>query len=219
MDRSTHGLALGALVALGMHDTPAAADATQTALAAPPVNAVWVEQERSFTYFGHTTYYSCYGLRDKVSYVLRQLGARPGYSVRVSCVESGGSGVESMPRVRVKAAFAAEATPAVLEKLAAGAAKRELIARVQGKDAQSDAATAQFPARWQRTEFKGWRDRRIDDGDCELLEQLLDQVLVPMGARVAPDSRLSCARGQLPLGAVRLQVETLTKVPEPDAAG
>jgi hypothetical protein len=218
MNPSRHGIVLAALLALGLCAGAATAEVRKTTLDAPQVEAVWLEQEHNFTYFGQTTYYSCYGLRDKVSYLLRELGARPGYKVRVSCVESGGSGIERMPNVRIRAAFPVEATPERLQQLAADASRRELVARVRGQDAQSEGATARFPARWQQVEFQGWHDDRIAEGDCELLEQLVDRVFVPMGLRVAADSRLACMRNQVPVGSVRLRLETLQKVPEPDAA-
>jgi hypothetical protein len=115
-------------------------------------------------------------------------------------------------------AFPAEATPELLQQLEAEASKRELIARVKGKGDGTDAATAQFPAVWKVVEFEGRRGKRIQAGDCELLEQLVDAVLVPMGARVAPDSRLGCMPNHAPLGPVRLRLETLQKPPEPDAS-
>ena len=47
-----------------------------------PVSAVWVERQVNFTYMPLTSYYSCDGLRDKVRWLLRQLGARPDFKVK-----------------------------------------------------------------------------------------------------------------------------------------
>lgn len=185
---------------------------------AAPVNAVWVEVQRTLFYIPQTSYYSCHGLRDKVRYILEQAGARPDLKVTTSCLESSGAGVETMPSVRIKAAFPAEATPEVLAKLATEAPRRELVARVKGTSEQLDAETAEFPAVWRRVEFDGRGRGRggVEDGDCELLEQVLEQVLVPAGARVAPNSRLDCVPHQVPMGSVRLVVDTLQKSRPPD---
>jgi hypothetical protein len=214
MNRSTHAFVAAVVLALAplgavSADDPAPAGATA------PVNAVWVDHEQHFVYFGRTTYYSCTGLREKVRYILERAGARPDFKVSTSCLETGGSPVESMPGVRIRAAFPAEATPEVLARLQASAPERELVARVQGAGERVDDATAQFPAVWRRVEFQGRGRGRIDDGDCELLEALVQEVFVPAGLRVAPGSRLGCVPHQAPVGSVDLVLEALQKVPEP----
>ena len=208
-----------AVAALGLCRAAAASEpagpAMPTAEATSPLSAVWVERKQAFTYFGETTYYSCYGLRDKVRYILQQVGARD-LQVTASCVDTRGYGIDAMPGVRIKAYFAREATPELLEQLAEGAAERELVARVQGKGDLTDDAAAQFPATWQRVELEGVRHGRIGNGDCELLEQLARHVLEPAGIRVSADSNLGCVRYAVPLRAVRLVLETLQPVKPPD---
>jgi hypothetical protein len=219
MNRRTHAapLLVFASLGLGCGGVPAQPADGEPSTATVPVNAVWVERKQSFTYFGDTTYYSCYGLRDKVRYILKQVGARD-LEVSASCVESGGYGIEAMPGVRIKAYFAREATPELLQQIAEGAAERELIARVKGRGEGADDATAQFPAQWQRVELAGARHGRIANGDCELLEQLARQVLEPAGVRVAREqSQLGCLRHAVPIRAVRLVLETLQPLPPPEA--
>jgi len=177
------------------------------------VNAVWVEREIQFTYMGFTSYYSCDGLRDQVIWVLERLGARPGFKVKErGCSRL--SGAEIMPAVRIVAALPVEATPEVLSQLAADASKRELAARARGGAEPAAEATAQFPARSRRVEFKSGRFGDLQDGECELMEQLRKQVFGPLGVKVIED-RTSCAPGQVTLGAVRMTVEVLEPVPEP----
>ena len=212
---------IGALVVLSAFALGTASPASRSEPAAEPatapaepVSAAWVEVQHNLFYVGQTTYYSCYGLRDKVRYILKQAGAREDLKVTTSCLDSSGAGVESMPSVRIKAAFAAEATPEVLAKLATEAPKRELLARVKGT---GDPADLEFPAVWRRVVLDGRGRGRIEEGDCELLELLLEKVLIPAGARVASESRLNCVPHQVPIGSVRLVVDTLHKAPEPDA--
>jgi pyruvate/2-oxoglutarate dehydrogenase complex dihydrolipoamide acyltransferase (E2) component len=182
----------------------------------PTVQAVWIEREASFVYMGQTTYYNCYGLRDKLRYILKQVGARADdLKVTVSCVETGGAGIETMPRVQIKAVMPTEATAELLQQLREDP-KRELIARVRG-EGDADLATAQFPAVPTLVQFDGSRRDRVEDGDCELLEHLVSRVFPALGVRVAEGSRLHCMRSSVPVGSVDLRLETLRKAPEPDA--
>ena len=180
--------------------------------AAPTVNAVWVEKEVAFTYFGFTTYYSCDGLRDKLRWVLQQVGARPGFKVRVTgCV---GQGPDLMPRATITAALPQEATPELLARLAEDASRADLVARATGKGFEQGEATAQFAARPRRVEFRERASSRIEDGDCELVEHLRDKVFVPLGAKVL-ENDMRCTPKAVSLGGVRLTIEVLEPVPTP----
>lgn len=200
----TTGLALTAAAVLGSLGVAAAAGADSGA-----VKAVWVDHDIAFTYTGFTTHYSCSGLEDKVEYVLKQLGARPGFKVtRAGCTEA--TGPEPMPRVRIRAALPMEATPEVLAALEKSRATRELAAKAGGKPAGSaDAAAAQFPATWRVVKFSGTPTSEVQDGDCELMEQLVDKVLKPMGAQPVEGSSLRCVPHQVSINAVNLRVRVL----------
>jgi hypothetical protein len=209
--RRIAALACASATALALAWGARAQEPVQAADAPPAVSAVWLERDLMFTYMGSTSYYSCDGLRDKVRVVLRQLGARPGLKVTTrGCLNR--PGPEWSPALRIVAEFPAEATPELLADLAASAPERELAARAGGRPATE--ATAQFPARWRRVEFQsgphGLRD--IDDGDCELMEQLQRSVFEQIGVRVL-ESRLSCVPRQVTLGAVHMVVEVLEPVP------
>jgi hypothetical protein len=187
-----------------------AADASPAGTA-PTVNAVWTEHEFTFTYFGRGTYYSCGGLENKIEYLLTQLGARPEPRVTVSCLDGGG--VQAMPTARIKVAVPTVVTPELLAQLEAEKSKRELVAKVQRNGSAVDVATAQFPAEHRIVEFEGRRLDHIEDGDCELLEQLLRQVLEPLGIREAPDSSLTCIPRMSQFGSVHLKLESLHAKP------
>jgi len=191
----------------------AAQAATPSADAAATVNAVWVEREVTFTYMPLTSYYSCDGLRDKVRWILRELGARPGFKVVArGCVEM--QGPEIMPGVKILAAFPTPATPELLAQLASEASKRELAARATGKPDPVAEATAQFPARVRRVEFRSGVSSfdELQDGDCELMEQMRDRVFGQLGARVVQD-QIHCVPRRVSIGAVRMTVEVLEPVP------
>lgn len=182
--------------------------------AAAVVNAVWVERKVNFTYMPLTSYYSCDGLRDRVRWILEELGAKPGFTVRArGCVEV--QGPEVFPGVEIVAALPAEATPELLRQLADEASTRQLAARATGKADPVAEATAQFPARVKRVEFRSGTTTLggLQDGDCELMEQLVrNDVFGQLGAKVI-ESRTHCVPRQVTLGAVRMVVEVLEPVP------
>ena len=121
-----------------------------------------------------------------------------------------------MPTARIRVAVPTEVTPELLAQLEAEKSKRELVAKTQGKGLAVDAATAQFPAERRIVEFTGRRIGRIghiDDGDCELFDQLLPQVLEPLGIREAPGSSLTCTPRTSQFGSVHLKLESLHAKP------
>ena len=148
---------------------------------------------------------------------MKQLGARPGYRVTSSgCINM--SGPEIMPRVRVRAALPQEATPELLAQLEKDRSKQELVARAGGKPvAAVDEVTAKFPATWRNVTFEGTPISDVQDGDCELMEQLIRNVLKPMGVREIAGSNLNCVPHQVPINAVNVKLQVLS-APQGDAA-
>ena len=208
------GVFAGLAFALAASGPVPAQEAVTTADDPAVVSAVWIERDVQLHYMGFTSYYSCDGLRDQVRRILKELGARPGFKVTArNCVNL--TGPEWMPAVRIVAALPVEATPEVLAELASDASKRELVARVQGKSATE--ATAQFPARVRRVEFRSGGTSFLQDGDCELMEQMRNRVFGPLGVKVVEDS-LRCVPRQVSIGSIRMTVEVLEPVPAPRPA-
>lgn len=173
------------------------------------VSAVWIERDVTLYYMGFTSYYSCEGLRGQVRSILRELGVRPDFKVTArNCVNQ--TGPEWSPSVRIIAALPVEATPEVLAELASDASKRELVARVQGKSPTE--ATAQFAARPKRVEFRSGGTNFLQDGDCELMEQMRDRVFGPLGVKVV-ESSLHCVPRQVSINSILMTVEVLEPVP------
>jgi hypothetical protein len=194
-------------------EAAAPAQGTAGASAPQPVQAVWVEYESSFTYFGQTTYYSCDSIEDKVRYILLEAGARPDAKVRASCMQQ--AGVDAMPHVRITVSMPVVATPELLEQRA-NDSRRALVKRVRGEDGTRPEDEAPFAAVYRTVEMEGRRHDRIAPGDCELLKHMLSQVLVPIGVRELPGTRLDCVKGMVPIAGVTLRLETLQKAPDPD---
>jgi len=181
------------------------------------IKAFWNEYEVDFTFQGLSTFYSCTGLRDNVKHILRQLGAREDLKVWARGCDPGG-GPAVFPRVRIQAALPMAATPENLAELEKDADKRELVARVRGEryvDPSEEAA--QFPATVETVRISSRESRQIEPGDCELLEQVRDRLLPKLGLTVTGE-QLRCVPGQVRIGEVMLEVQTLKKVPTPDEA-
>ena len=212
---------------------PAVAAPIASPDAGPPpgtVPAIWIEKELSFTYLGTTSLYYCDGLRRKVDRIMKQLGAMDGYKVRIrSCYSMGGpeirqgpagpefySGAEYTPRVIIEVAVPQRVTPELLAELSDDQGRRDLIARVRGERSVIGNSEAQFAARKRRVTFDDLNRRsRIEPGDCELMEQLRDEVFMPLGFKIVED-RINCVSGQVVRGSVKLEIEVLEPwAPEP----
>lgn len=185
----------------------AAPDPTQT------VSAVTKTQDIDFYYQSFTTYYSCHSLEDRVRQLLIALGADKDMKVRVtSCF---GNEIARFPHVRIQLSSPVEATPEVLAELEKTRSTRELTARVRGEAMVEP--TAQYPAYWKPVSLSRG-SYRLEPGDCELVDQLKRKVLPKLAVRIVEDG-LSCSPNQVSLGQPRLEVEALTRAPDPDAAG
>jgi hypothetical protein len=190
-----------------------------------PVAASWNTQDINFVYIGRTSFYSCDSLRSKVARVLREVGAREDLIVRVNgCMNQ--FVAESFMNVRIIASVPRVVGPGS-GLTAEEKSRRELVARVRGESVSATAAgeapateadvTGQFPAAWERVRFTD-RSRILDDGDCELLEQLARSVFPKLEINVV-DDRNACIPGQVRPGQINLEVEVLKVLPTPDDPG
>jgi hypothetical protein len=201
------------LAASVSHAAPEAEAAASAAPGGEPVMAVWVEKKVDFPYKGLTAYYSCDGIRLKVTSILKMIGAREGFKVDVRMCPNYPR-PENMPWVYITAALPQPATPELLAELAKPDAKQELVARVKGQDSPVAEPTAQFPARWERVNFRGSPVGPIQQGDCELVDEMARMVFVQLGARIV-ENTTACVPKQVNPGSVRLTLEVLKPVPQP----
>jgi hypothetical protein len=180
-----------------------------------PVVATWKEMQIDFTYIGRTSLYSCESLRTKVARILHAVGARDDLVVRSpGCF--GASDFDPFARVRIKVAV-----PVVAEQGSLAPderSRRELVSRVRGESPSEEELLGQFPASWQTIRFTGRnRDRIVDDGDCELLEQMAYGVFKPLGIEVVRGNN-RCIPGEVRYGQLDFQLKVLKALPKPDDA-
>jgi hypothetical protein len=158
----------------------------QSATAETGQSAVWTSKELHFVYMGFTTKYSCDGLRDKVRDVLIKLGAQRDLKV----YETGCSVRSGMP-----APF-----PGVMVRMSVL------------EPASTASSAVQEPsvvrAHWKPLDLKLDRTSRADSGECELVEQIKQQIL-PLFAVRNVDFSADCVPHQLSPMTPRLRAEIL----------
>jgi hypothetical protein len=152
------------------------------------LSAHWVEKNLRFVYQGFTTHYSCDGLRDQMTKVLTQLGARSDMKVRQFGCSSQLGRPDPFPGV--------DATFSVLEPLPVnGAVERQFV-----------------PAHWEPMKLDFGRGSLDQAGQCELIEQVKHKVL-PLFTTRNVDFTNTCVPHQLTPGGTRLQAEILKPAP------
>lgn len=148
-----------------------------------PQPAQWVQKNLSFTYQGFTVHYTCEGLRDTLRSVLEQLGARSDLQIMDSgCV---GAINSFQPHPGVTATFF------VLEPVAAG------------------QEAASVGAHWAPMRVKVGDTYLIQQGQCELIEQLRHKVLPLFSTRNVDFTNSSCFPHQLSIAGTSLKAEVL----------
>jgi hypothetical protein len=148
-----------------------------------PVAAVWQPYELQFNYFAAHTYYSCSGLEDRLAAILRELGADKEVHVSVTgCF--GSANVGNMLNARIQARLPAAA---------------------------GDAPADSFQATTKVITIRAGRSGDATAGDCELLEQVRDQILPALKLERVKDD-LNCIPGGANSPSRSLQVRAL--IPE-----
>jgi hypothetical protein len=152
-------------------------------------SAVWTPKEVSFVYQGFTTTYSCDGLRDKMRQVLLELGAREDLSLQTACAAL--TGPDLFPHVRIKMH--------VLQP------------------AGADGGPGAVAAHWRSVTLPLDRDPLSAANDCELVEQVKQQVLPAFTVRNV-QFHSACVPHQPQIGGTELHAEVLVADRKPAAS-
>jgi hypothetical protein len=182
------------------------------------VSGTWQKYEMAFTYSGFTTKYSCDGLADKVTLLLRAAGARPDLKVSsYACSATAGEPTE-FPRVRMKFYALVPGSPS---EAAAAAKKVKVYGKQLGADSPTPAAKSapEVPeagvGRWRRVNLERGSPMDLALGDCELVEQFRDKLLPHFTVRNI-DDQTRCIPNQLSGSTIDLRFETLDALPDAD---
>lgn len=150
------------------------------------IAAVWYSQVVKFEYRAGGTVYMCRSLQRKVEQILLQVGVRDrARFVRFYCGE-----LSSIVTAKIAVVSPIEATEENLRRLTDYDSKDVLIARVQGRSLPAATDVPVFTAAWRTVSLSGMRFTR---GDCELLQQLRQQVLPKLAVRIVGDNLQHCS--------------------------
>ncbi len=147
-------------------------------------SALWASKDLNFTYRGFTTRYSCDGLQQKMRRVLTRLGARSDMQLR-----------------------AYGCTRLITPDPIAGV--RMQIHVLQPSDSHDGQSVS---AHWQRVDLLANRDPVDAAADCELIEQIKQEIL-PLFTTRNVDAASDCGNRQLLVGGTRLMADVLIADP------
>ena len=168
------------------------------------VEAVWKAQQVNFEYRGYSTTYSCRSLENKLETILRSVGAREDLQLQsYACDEQLG-----IARFQILLQSPVAATPENIRDITTHDAKDELIARVQGEKLARAEDVQRFTAVWKTVSFARDRRMRLERGDCELIQQLRQQILPRMSVHIVKDN-VRCSSSFGNVGPPRLTVSAL----------
>jgi hypothetical protein len=177
------GAAGAVLVALllGLGSLAANSASDQPGAVSSSERSAWKHHHATFSYYGLTSLYTCDGLEDKVKQILLYLGARKGVQVQASCARGPNApSHQAWVTVDFDALQAAPDSP--------------------------DADSVQ--AHWAATQVAPRRPRFMEDGDCELIDDLR-AVLKDGFSWRGLDYRASCVPHNLELGGFEVRGEVL----------
>lgn len=207
----SRSLAVGAALLASLAAMSPAGAAAEAQVPAEPLMAVWKPQEINFYLHTTTSIYSCRAVTSKVRQLLLALGVDQ--NVQVSSTGCYDNELSRTPYLRIRLVSPVQATPQALAELEKSRSTRELAARLKGE--RPGEITEQFPAQWRRVSLSRGQ-LGLQEGDCELIDELKRELLPKLAIRIVKDE-MSCMPYSLTLGQPRLEVEALTRLPEPAA--
>jgi hypothetical protein len=179
-----------------------ATDATQ---------AIWKTQQIQFNYFGFTSTYTCDGLRDRVRAILQQVGADK--DMQVSTFGCGAMDRPTrLPSLKIVVSTPVPATPENLAAVSKQAEDQPSDKKTSRKHPLRVDTTDQFPAVWRTVDFRK-SNVQARSGECELMEQLRDQVFKKLSVRIVED-HLNCIPNQISIGQPDFKVAALVPAPK-----
>lgn len=169
----------------------------------PSIDAVWKSQRATFVYAGQTTFYTCSALEQKLTLVLRVIGAHEDLTFdRRECKNNG--------RARLHVTFRSPiaATPENIRALTTYDTEQEIVARLNGVTLPTAEDLEHFPASWQSVSFAIDRRLRLSPADCEFVEHVRKQLLPHVAAQVV-ENRIFCTPGAHSVRAPNLKISAL----------
>ena len=176
---------------------------------ADPITAIWKIQRVEFNYRSSSTYYSCEGLRHKITAIMNAVGARQSVNVDIRCAPGG---LTNNTLLLITLATPVEATPENVTAATSFSTETQLAARLKKVQLPTANDIDRFPAEWRTVQLNRNQRLNLEAGDCELLDGLIRQVFPNVSVRVVKQ-RLNCSHGSGSRLRPVLHVAALVRVP------
>jgi hypothetical protein len=173
------------------------------------VDAIWHVHAIDLHFKSPTTYYYCDILQEKISSILRMVGAGDPMNIRARC--SSGALINDTS-VRVVVGVPVEATPENVQIETTFDTRMELVARTRNWQLPTPTTIRRFRAAWTTVSFSRMDRLHLTPEDCDLLRDMSEQVFPQLGIRISKD-QFYCTPGSTPLGRPRLEVQALIRLP------
>jgi hypothetical protein len=183
----------------------AAGHASAAPVEGQEIEAIWKAHLMTFEYHGYSTQYTCGSLHKKLRAILRSVGARDGIQLR----EYGCNDLSGVIRFEIAFQSPVEATPENIAAASSFDSRDALIARVRGERLPTAEDVQTFPAVWKTVSLARERELRLAPGDCELVQQLRQQILARMTSVQIVSDRVRCSPAFGNIGKPRLTVAAL----------
>lgn len=139
-----------------------------------PQEAIWRVQEFDLHFRGATgRYHSCSSLHSKISGIMEAVGAGK-VIVRISCSRDA---LVNHAFAHITTAMPMPATPDNVRAATSFGTEQALAARVRNIELPTPATIERFPAEYRTIAVKRVEGVRLGSADCDLLQDLHDQVL------------------------------------------
>lgn len=156
----------------------------------------WQTHQYLFNYMGFTSTYSCAGLADKLTLLLRLSGAREDAAIAPLCARG-----DSRP-----------------DKLAQAKLTFSSLQPSNDASATKTAATSAVAGVWRHVELAPRRPFDVAEGDCELIEQYRAKIL-PMFAVRNLTSEVNCVPNQVSNFSLKFDVFAPAVTPKAGKSG
>jgi hypothetical protein len=185
------------------------AEGTDVDQPAPPITAAWHLQHIEFNFRSTNIYYSCEGFRQKVVMIMKAIGARDDVNMDLRC--RSGTLLNTAATI-ITVATPVEASPANVAALTTYSTETQLAARLNNVQLPTASDIERFSAEWRKVDFNRSRRTKLDAGDCDLLDGLIEQVFPRLPVQVLK-RRVSCSHGSANRMSLPLQVAALMAAP------
>lgn len=173
------------------------------------VDAIWRVHAIDLHFKSPTTYYYCDTLQEKISSILRMVGAADPMNIRARC--SSGALINDTS-VRVVVGVPVEATPENVRIETTFDSHMTLVARMRNWQLPTPTTIRRFRAAWTTVSFSRMERLHLTSEDCDLLRDMNEQIFPRLAIHVAKN-QFYCTSGSTPLGRPRLEVKALIPLP------